>query len=151
MKPDLVKYVRIVKQLFVVFSVIAIPAFMVCLVFAFEKMPVFYYLTPAIGVGYFVVYGLYTMKISMGLVLGIEVTEQVVHVKTKRKTFTYDVKEGCVAVKVTNKKFICTFRTQNSEDKFVFCRHLPFKQWSAEQFTENDIRAFYPALGAQNA
>ena len=148
MKPDLVKYVRLVKRLFVLFSVITIPAFMVCLVLAFEKMPVFYYLTPVVGVGYFIVYALYTMQVSMGLVLGIEVTDQVVHIKTKRKTFTYDVKEGCVAMKVTAKKFVGTFRTQDSEDKFVFYRHPPFMRWGAEQFTEDDIRAFYPDLDA---
>ena len=144
MKDGVEKYVKIVRQLFIIFNVIAIPAFMVCLVFAFSSFIAFYFIAPAVGILYFTIYGLYTMRVSLGVVIGVEVTEQVIHLKTPRKTFTYDAKTGCVAMKVYKNRFVGTFETQDSRDKFTFYRHPPFIPYSAEQFTAADMERIYP-------
>ena len=143
MKDGVEKYVKIVRQLFIIFNVIAIPAFMVSLVFAFSSFMAFYFIAPAVGILYFTVYGLYTMRVSLGVVIGMEVTDQVIHLKTRRKTFTYDAKRGCVAMKVYKNKFVGTFETQDSRDKFIFYRHPPFLPYSAEQFTAADMERIY--------
>lgn len=145
-KQSIKKYVDILKSLFIAFSVLVIPSFMVSLVYAFSGALAFCIIAPVLGVVYLVVYALYALRISMGTVIGTEITDKVVHIKTKRKTFTYDVHMGCVNVKVKKNKFIATFQTQDSRDKFVFLRRFAVFGSGAEQFTAEDIRAFYPAL-----
>ncbi len=145
-KADIVKFVKIVKRLFLIFSFFAIAAEMILLVFAFMKVLGCIIAASVLGVGYIVVYAVYALRISMGAVLGIDVTDKVVHVKTKRKIFTYDVKRGCVGVKVRKNRFIATFETQDSRDSFVFYRRVWFAPHGAEQFTADEIRMFYPDL-----
>ncbi len=145
-KQAIKKYVDVLKSLLVAFSVLVIPSFMVCLVYAFSGALAFCIIAPALGVVYLVVYALYALRISMGTVIGTEITDKVIHLKTKRKTFTYDVHTGCVNVKVKKNKFIATFQTQDSCDKFVFLRRFAVFGNGAEQFTVEDILAFYPAL-----
>ena len=145
-KADIVRFVKIVKRLFLIFSVFAIAAEMVLLVFAFMGYLGCIIGACALGVGYIVVYAVYALRLSMGAALGIDVTDKVVHVKTKRKIFTYDVKRGCVGVKVKRNKFVATFETQDSRDSFTFYRRVWFSPHGAEQFTADEIRMFYPAL-----
>lgn len=150
-KRSIVNFVRLVKKAFVIFSCVMLAAIMVSLTFAFSKVFAFYIIAPALIVAYLVVYGVYALYVSMGLVLGIEVTDQVVHLKTKRKTFTYDVKMGCIAVKVKKNKFVATFRTQDSQDKFTFLRHVPFTKHYEVAFSEDEIRLFYPDIHLADA
>lgn len=138
------RYVKIMKKAFRIFAVFAIPAFMVFLVFALSGAAAFWIITPVFGVLFFVVYGLYAMRVSMGVVIGMELTDRVVHLKTNRKVFTYDVHRGCVAVKICGNRYICRFRTQDSSDSFIFYRRAPFSKFSDTQFSEADIRAFFP-------
>ena len=145
-KQAIKKYVDILKILFIVFSVVVIPSFMVCLVYAFSGALAFCIIAPVLGVVYLVVYAFYALRVSMGTVIGTEITDQVVHLKTKRKIFTYDVHMGCVGVKIKKNKFIATFQTQDSRDKFVFLRRFAVFGNGAEQFTVEDIRAFYSAI-----
>lgn len=145
-KQGVVKYVGIMKKLFVIFSCIALPIFMVSLVFAFARYIAFFIIAPAILILYFVVYGFYAMRVSMGTVIGIEITDKVVHLKTKRKTFTYDVKSGCVSMTPKKNYFVGTFRTQDSQDRFLFYRHVPFTKYYEEQFTFAEMQRLYPAL-----
>ena len=146
MKDGIVHYVKTVKKLFLIFSLIAIPAFMVSLVFAFGKVVPFYFIAPAIAVVYLIIYGFYAMRVSMGTVTGIEVTDKVVHLHTRRKTFTYDVKAGCVEVKTYKNRYVGTFQTQNSRDKFIFYRRALFSKSYMEQFTAEEIRSFFPSF-----
>lgn len=149
-KKGIQRYVTVLKYLFIAFSVVAIPSFMICLVYAFSKVMAFYIIAPVLGVLYLAVYATYALKISMGTVIGTEVTDKVVHLKTKRKTFTYDAYTGCVEVKVKKNKFIATFETQDSRDRFIFLRRFVFFGNGEEQFTAEDIRAFYPALDEES-
>ena len=142
-KQGVVKFVKTAKRLFLVFSVIAIPAEMVVLVFAFMGFIGCIIIACVLGVGYIVVYGAYALRVSMGAVIAIQVTDQVVHLKTKRKTWTYDAKRGCVDMKVRKNKFIGVFQTQDSRDSFIFYKKAPFTSYSDEQFTEEGIRRFY--------
>lgn len=146
MKEGVVKYVKIVKRLFIAFSVVALPALMVSLVFALNGIWACYIVAPVILLVWLVVYALYAMYVSMGAVLGVEIAGGSVNVKTKRKSFTYDVDGGCIDVKVKKNSFVCTFRNRNSQDKFIFYRRVLFSKYSEEQFTSDDIRPFYPAI-----
>ena len=132
--------------MFVIFSCVALPALMVCLIFAFSGYAAFWFIAPAVFVVYLAVYGVYALVISMGTVIGFETTDKVVYVKTKRKTYTYDVKRGCKKVKATRRKFVCTFETQDSSDKFTFLRKVLFTKSYEDQFTVEEIAAFYPAI-----
>lgn len=132
--------------MFVIFSCVALPALMVCLIFAFAGYAAFWFIAPAVFVVYLVVYGAYALILSMGTVIGFETTDKVVYVRTKRKTYTYDVKRGCKEVKATKRKFVCTFETQDSRDKFTFLRKVMFTKSYEEQFTAEEIAAFYPAI-----
>ncbi len=144
------KYVRTMHKLFVVFSVIAIPVFMVLLVNACNTAgtpkAVFIVATALCGLGYLCVYGFYAMHVSMGTAIGIEVSTKTVNIVTRRKTFTYDLRMGCVDMKFKKNKFVGTFETQDSRDRFVFYRHAPFTKYTDTQFTEKDIRQFYALL-----
>lgn len=132
--------------MFVIFSCVALPALMVCLIFAFSGYAAFWFIAPAVFVVYLAVYGVYALVISMGTVIGFETTDKVVYVKTKRKTYTYDVKRGCKKVKATRRKFVCTFETQDSSDKFTFLRKVLFTKSYEDQFTAEEIATFYPAI-----
>ena len=109
MKEGVVKYVKIIKRLFIAFSIVVLPALMVSLVFAFSKVFAFYFIAPALFLLWVVVYGLYAMYVSMGTVLGVEIAGGTVNLKTKRKTFSYDLDGGCVDIKVRKKIFGGTF------------------------------------------
>lgn len=145
-KTGILKYVNIIRGLFIAFSCIMLPALMICLVLAASKYAAFYIIAPVLAIAYLVVYGFYAMRVSMGTVIGIEVTDKVVHLKTKRKTYTYDVRTGCVAMKVTKNKFVGTFQTQDSRDSFTFYRHVSFSPYHEEQFLKEDIRLFFPGI-----
>lgn len=145
-KSGVIKYVGIVKKIFVAFSIVVLPAFMVFLVLAVNGATGFMIVAPIVLVVYLAVYAVYALKFSMGLAVGYQTTNEVVHIKTKRKVYTYDVKAGCTAVKATPRKFVCTFETQDSRDTFVFLRRAPFSPYSEEQFTADDLRKFFPAI-----
>ena len=102
---------------------------MVLLVFAFNGTalgkPIFFSAAAVVLIGYFIAYGFYTMRVSLGTVLGIETTNEVVHLHTARKTYTYDVRMGCVGVKEHRNRFVAVFRTQDSRDSFTFYKHAP--------------------------
>lgn len=142
------KFVKRATKLFIALSVVALPALMVILALAVNTRgaPQVIYSVSGAGIAliYFVIYGLYAMKVSMGTVICLETTNQVVHLTTKRKVFTYDVKMGCVRVRKKGAKYLCTFRTQDSEDTFIFWTHAPFSKYIDEQFQEEDIRKFCP-------
>lgn len=142
------KYVRRVRCIFMIAAVAVFFALMILLALAVGLSG-----TPRIVYGcsagallllFLVGYGSYEMGVSMGTVLSVEITEQVVHLTTRRKVFTYDVKRGCVGVKRTHNRFVCTFETQNSRDKFSFYTHAPLSAYGDSQFSEEDIRAFCP-------
>ena len=149
MKRAAVKYVTVMKRLLVAFDAVGIPAFMVLLIFAFQLHPYYAIGAAAVGVSLLAVYGAYAMRVSMGVVLEAEVTLEVIHLKTRRKTFTYDAQRGCVAMKRYKNRYVGTFRTQDSEDKFTFYRYAPFTGYKEEVFTEEEIRAIYPAFGRE--
>jgi hypothetical protein len=146
-KTGIRKYVTVLRNLFIAFSIVVIPAFLACLSLAFCRFAAFYILAPAVGISYFVVYGLYAMRVSMGTVIAVETTDRVVHLRTRRKTFTYDLNGGCVAVSVYKNRFVCTFESENARDRFVFYRYVPFTPRYEEQFTAEEIGLFYPAIG----
>ena len=145
-KPIVANYVRRMKKLFVIFSFVMIPAVMISLIFAFNGVFAFYIVAPVLAVAYLVAYGFYAMRVSMSVVIAVEMTDVVVHLKTKRKTFTYDAKMGCVAMKAKKGKYIGTFRTQNSEDKFIFLRRVPFTKRYEVAFSPEDMRLLFPAF-----
>lgn len=149
-----VKYVRTVKIMLIVFTVAVFPTLMVLTALACNiggtPRAVYSVIVAALAVVWFTVYGFYAMRVSMGTVTGLETTDKVVHLHTKRKTFTYDVKAGCVAVKVKGNRYLCTFETQDSRDKFIFYRHAPFSKYTDGQFSEEDICAFCPAFAGED-
>lgn len=146
-KPAILKYVNFCKKLFLVFSCVTLPATMIFFIFATAGYAAFWFIAPAVLILYLVVYGLYAVYISMGTVIGFETTDKVVYVKTKRKTYTYDVKKGCKAVKESKRKFVCTFETQDSRDKFIFLKKVMFAKYYEEQFTSEELSSFYSNLG----
>lgn len=141
------KFVKIFKWGFFALSAVLLPTLMVLLALAWntEGVPQIVYSVSAAVAAllFFVLYGFYALHVSMGTVIGLEVTDKVVHLHTKRKVFTYDVFRGCVGVVEKGNRFICTFETQDSRDKFIFYKHAPFTRYSDEQFTAEDIRMFY--------
>jgi len=147
-KAGIVKYVKIMKRLTRIVSILLIVALMVFLVFAFNRVAgtAFIWAAVAAGVLLFVLYGFYEWKFSMGAVLEVTFSDQCVYLKTQRKTYTYDLVGGCVDMKVTKRKFVGTFETQDSSDSFVFYRHVPFTPYGEEQFTYGDMRRFYPKI-----
>ena len=146
MKEGILKFVKIIKRLFILYSVVVLLAFMISAVFAFNKVFAFYFIAPALLLAWLVVYGLYAMRVSMGTVIGVEVTNEVVHLKTKRKTYTYDRERGCEKIIVKGNKFIGTFATQSSRDTFIFYRRVLFSKYHEEQFTAEEIARFYPKI-----
>lgn len=142
-QPFVIRYVRAMKRCILLLSCIAIPAIMVCAVFAFLGYIGFWIVTPVALVAYLALYGWYALRVSMGTVIGTEVTDTVVHVKTKCTVYTYDVKSGCIAVRQKKNCWIATFRTQTSQDSFIFYRRAPFSRPYETAFTQEDIDAFW--------
>ena len=142
-QPVVIRFVKTVKKFFVIFSCFAIPGIMVCAVYAFLRYIGFWIVTPVALVAYLALYGWYALRVSMGTVIGTEVTDTVVHVKTKRAVYTYDVKSGCIAVRQKKNCWIATFRTQTSQDSFIFYRRAPFSRPYETAFTQEDIDAFW--------
>ena len=77
-QPTVLRYVRSMKRAMVIFSFFAIPAIMVCAVFAFLGYIGFWIVTPVALVAYLALYGWYALRVSMGTVIGTEVTDTVV-------------------------------------------------------------------------
>lgn len=144
------KFVGRMKTLFLLFSAVALPAMMIILVFAINGSPagkiVFGCAGGALALGYLVAYGFFAMRVTMGTAVALSTTDKVVYVTTDRKVFTYDVEMGCVAVKEKRNRYICTFRTQDSQDSFCFYRRAPLSGYADGQFSEADIRSFCPAF-----
>lgn len=146
MKSGAEKYVAIMKRLFVAFSVVLFLAMAVFLMFAYYGFLGCILVTAALALLWIVVYGFYAMRVSMGTVIGMSVTEKMLYLVTKRKVFTYDAAEGCIGMVRKGNRFIGTFETQDSRDKFIFYRRAPFSKYSDGQFTEEELRAFCPLI-----
>lgn len=151
MKEGIVRYVKIMKKIFRIFSLVAIPALMVFLVLAINaekgvQKTTFICLAAGTAFLWFFAYGYYTLQISLGTVTEVSCTDKVVYLKTARKTYTYDLENGCVDMKARKNKFVGTFETQDSRDKFIFYRRVLFSRFREEQFTANDLRPFYPLI-----
>lgn len=144
MKEAIVRYVKGMGKIVTAICVVLAIFSMVSLVFAFGGFIGFMILAPVGIIAFLTVYSVYALKVSLDTVMGIEVTKEVVHVKVKRKIFTYDAVTGCIAVKEYKNKFVCTFQTQDSVDKFTFYKRPPFSKPYAEGFTEGEIRSFCP-------
>lgn len=141
-QPVVIRFVKTVKKFFVIFSCFAIPGIMVCAVYAFLRYIGFWIVTPLILIAYLAFYCWYALHISMGTVIGIEVTNQVVHVKTKRGIYTYDVERGCTAVRKKRNAWVVTFCTQDTKDKFTFYSRVPFAKPYETVFTQEQIDSF---------
>lgn len=145
-KGGAVKYVRRMKKIFILFSIVVLPTLMTLLVFAFNGTalgkPIFFTASAVVLIGYFVAYGFYTMRVTLGTVLGIETTNEVVHLHTSRKTYTYDVNMGCVGIKEHKNRYVAVFRTHDSRDSFIFYKHAPLSSYADGQFSERDISRF---------
>lgn len=148
------KYASRAKFLLILLSIAVFPAIMILTALACNvkgaACAVYSVVVALLALSWLIVYGVYSFRVSMGTVIGIEVTAKVVHLYTKRKTFTYDAHMGCVAVKVKRNRYVCTFETQDSRDSFLFYRHAPFSKYSDEQFTEEDIVSFCPAFEGED-
>ena len=142
-QPTVLRYVRSMKKAMVIFSFFAIPAIMVCAVFAFLNYIGFWIVTPVAVIAYLAVYAVYALRVSMGTVIGLEVTNDVVHVKTKRAVYTYDVRSGCVGVRKKKHGWVATFRTQDAQDCFTFYSRAPFAKPYETAFTQADIDSFW--------
>ena len=147
MKEGVLKYVGIVRKLYIAFTAVVFVLLMVSLVYAFHRIYAFYIITPALFLLWIVVYALYALRVSMGTAVGIEVTDEVVHIKTRRKTYTYDRERGCEKVAVKKNKFVAYFSNETSRDSFIFYRRVLFSKYREEQFTVEDIAKFYPRIG----
>lgn len=149
-----VKFVKLMKILFLLLTIVIVPVVMIMTALAcnVKGLPcVILSVSVAVLVVFWLtVYGFYALRVSMGTVLGTEITAKVVHLHTNRKIFTYDVKMGCVAVKVRKNRFVCTFETQDSRDKFTFYRHAPFSKYSDGQFSADDVAAFCPEFEGED-
>ncbi len=142
------KFVRFFKIGFRIFAVADLLALMVTLALAVglkgTDRVVNGCLAGVFAAAFFAAYGYYALSVSMGTVLSADVTDKVVYLTTNRKVFTYDVRRGCVGVKAGRNRYVCTFETQNSRDKFIFYTRAPFSSYSDSQFSEQDIRRFCP-------
>ena len=146
MKEGILKFVKIIKRLYIAFTVVVLGAFLISTVFAFNQFFAFYFISPALLILWVTVYALYALRVSMGTVIGIEVTKEVVHLKTKRKTYTYDRERGCEKLEVRGNKFVGTFVAEGARDKFMFYRRVLFTKYQDEQFTAEELSAFYPEI-----
>lgn len=148
MKTGVARYVKIMRSLFVAFCVIAVPALMISLSLAvnLEDKALWICVSVAVALLFFVAYGFYTMNVAMGTVVEVQCTDRMIYLKTPRKTYSYDAESGCVSVRVYKNKFVGVFETQDSRDKFVFYRRVLFSKYHEVQFTEDDIRPFYPLI-----
>lgn len=145
------RFVKRMKRLFLVLSIVLIPVIMIVFVLAVNSAGGarigFFAGGAAALILYLALYCVYAMKVSMSTVLALETTDKVVYITTKRGTYTYDVLMGCVGAVKKGKKVVCTFETMDSRDSFVFYLHAPLSKYSDGQFTEKDIRSFYPRFG----
>ena len=146
-KEGSVHYVRTMKKVFTIFSACFFVFWMLLTMLAFNGTelgkPILFSLSAVLLVGWFVLYAFYTNRITLGTVLGIETTNEVVHLHTARKTYTYDVHIGCVSVKKHRNRFVAVFETQDSRDSFTFFKHAPFSTFSDGQFSSDDISRFF--------
>ncbi len=145
-KPGVERFIKIVKRIFIGVSCVWIPGVMVCLVYAFEGAMAFWIISPAVIIAYLAMYIFYALHYSMSAVIGYELTPEVIHIKTKRKTYTYDRENGCIGAEAHKNKYVCTFATQDSVDKYIFYLRVPFSKAYEEQFTEEEILKIYPKL-----
>lgn len=148
MKASIVRFVKIVKNIVTLVCAALAVFSMIALVFAFSGYLGFIILAPIGIVAFLVVYGFYAVKFSLDVVLGVEMGAQTMLIKTKRKTFTYGLGD-CVSVKEYDKKYVCTFQTQDSSDRFTFLKRAPFSKPYEEGFTEEDIQKIYPQFAEE--
>ncbi len=144
MKEPILRYVKFMKKIVLLVCIPLLILIAISLIFSFMGVIGFMIIGGASVIALFSVYGWYQIFFSMGTVTNFEMTKEVVHIHTRRKTFTYDAVGGCVGVKETPRKYICTFATQDSEDKFTFYKKVPFMKPYEACFTEEEILRFYP-------
>jgi len=152
MKEGVLKYLKNAKIIYTVINVILI----ILLGFAFVILTQFYrYLGILILLASALVIELalliaahiyYNSKIAMGAVFEIVINKSTITLRTAKKDFTYDLTEGCKSVQDKGNRYVCLFADASDADTFIFYKRAPLTKNPATQFSEEEIKLFYPLI-----
>lgn len=88
----------------------------------------------------------YNSKVAMGTVFEYIVERGTITLRTPKKDFTYDLAEGCKSVVKKGGKYVCLFVDGTYADTFIFYKRVPFAKNYDDQFSDDDIRVFFPSF-----
>lgn len=91
---------------------------------------------------------LYNGKIAMGTVFECVIHKNTITLRTSKKDFTYDLHDGCKSAVQKGNKYVCLFVDANDADYFYFYKRAPLTKDPQTQFSEEEIKIFYPEFEA---
>jgi len=151
-KEGVLQYLKKAKTIYTVINVILIMlmggSFIVLTqFFSYMGMRILFISILAVSLGIFIAaHIVYNNKIAMGAVFECVIHKNTITLRTAKKNFTYDLSEGCKSVQVKANSYVCLFVDATDADTFIFYKRAPLVKNPATQFSEDEIRTFYPAL-----
>ena len=145
MKPDVLKFIKRIKRLFVFTSLVLLVLAMVFLIWGIVGAALYFIAFALCAVGFIAALVLYLSKVKYAIVYELGFSGGVITVKVKGGTYTFSP-ENVKKVRYDRSKYIVYFQKDGESDHFIFLRNVPFDRFRAEQFREEEIAAFFPKL-----
>lgn len=150
MKPDIVKYIRKLKKLFLLSGALLIAAALVFVVLGIGVSRPYLIGAALFLAGFVAALALYLSKVKYSLVYELTFSGGVITVQVKGGVYTF-APENVARAKFDGARFILYFDRDGDREKFVFLRRIPFDRFRTEQFREKDIAEFFPQIAAGRA
>lgn len=152
MKEGILSYLKKAKTIYTVLNVIFFLLIGVSFVvltqfYMYMGMLILFGAILVVTLGLFIaIHIIYNNKVAMGTVFEYVVEKNTITLRTPKKNFTYDLTNGCKSVVKKGGKYVCLFVDASYADTFIFYKRPPFAKNYETQFSDDDIRVFFPSF-----
>lgn len=152
MKEGILSYLKKAKILYTVLNVMCILFMCASFViltqyYRYMGMLILFGAILVVFLGLFIaIHIIYNNKVAMGTVFEYIVKGNTITLRTPKKNFTYDLENGCKSVVKKGNKYVCLFVDASYADTFIFYKRAPFVKTHDTQFSDDDIRVFFPSF-----
>ena len=150
MKQDILKFIKRVKNVFIVAELLILIAAMTLFGFAASGNGILFLPFAGCIVCFVALIVLYLAKVKYALVYELSFDGGVVNVKTKGGAYTF-LPEQVEKVLYDKSRFILYIYKEAEREKFVLLRRVPLDRYRTEQFSAGEVAQFFPQLEKLNA
>lgn len=147
MKPDVLAFIKKIKKFFVFASIVLLALAMTFIVNAVAVSALWLIAAGACIVCFIVALVLYLSRVKYSIVYDLSFAGGVINIKVKGGAYTFSP-ENLEKALYDKTKIILCFIKNGERERFLLLRRVPFERFRQNQFTLDDVAAFFPQIEA---